>query len=51
MSNRIVAAGVCALLMIFGVSGKLNLEIQNFCQSGCFVHKTLLKFGLIVTIP
>jgi hypothetical protein len=42
---------VCARLVIFGFSAGLNQEIQGFCQSGCFVHGTILKFGLIVAIP
>ncbi|PBC11963.1 hypothetical protein [Mesorhizobium sp. WSM3859] len=42
---------VCARLIIFGFSKDLNHEIQNFCQSGCFVHGTILKFTLIVVFP
>ncbi|OHV81981.1 hypothetical protein [Mesorhizobium sp. ORS 3428] len=42
---------VCARLVVYGFSKDLNLEIQNFCRSGCFVHGTILRFSLIVTVP
>ena len=42
---------VCARLVIFGFSEGLNHEIQGFCQSGCLVHGTILRFSLIVTVP
>lgn len=42
---------VGARLIIFGFSEDLNQEVQNFCQSGCFVHGTFVKFTLIVIFP
>lgn len=42
---------VFARLIIFWFSKDLNHEIQNFCQSGCFVHGTIVKFTLIIIIP
>lgn len=42
---------VLARLIIFAFSKDLNREIQNFCQTGCVVHGTILWFGAIVTAP
>ena len=42
---------ICARLIIFGFSGELNGEIRNFCQTGCLVHGTILKFSVIIIIP
>lgn len=42
---------VCARLIIFGFSKDLNHEIQNFCQSGCFIHGTIVKFTIIIVFP